>query len=297
MKGFYFICGVKRSATHFLNRLFDGHPELGNTVNESYMFEYYMGEGRQLEGPIIEWVRKAPVLEVYDNILRRQLLPAFKEKNIYDNAFKETSSYLMDFDYHAFCDLLEKKRPTISSIEGLVRVWIEILGEFAPWNRMPERKNWIFKCADFGVTMQGAHALNLLDSAVFLVRNPFEIVNSIKKRREYEKNRSFHVFEILSICRALENTKAILDGLKGRCLLVRYEDLLKDRERVLEDICDYWGVSAHRCLKTPTLFGAPWQINTSFMNGREREDILSECEKEIVAENTRNYRKEFGYDI
>ena len=295
-QGFYFICGTKRSATHFLNRLFDGHPEIGNTIGESYIFEYYLNSGWRFEEKIINWIKSSPIIEVYENISKRQLLPAFKGKYVYDNAFKDRV-FEIDFDYKSFCRRLETRLDEISSIRDLIRIWVEILNDYKPWNKGSTKINWVFKCADFGKTMLGAKKLNLIDSAVFLIRNPFHIANSIKKRREFEANRDFHVFVLFEICRDLESIPSLLEDFGGKYIPVYYEYLVNNQKEVLDKICSFWKIKWNDCLYNPTLFGEPWQINSSFSSNKNRKDLLTKQEKEIICKNTKIYCSKFGYDF
>lgn len=296
-EGFFFISGTKRSATHYLNRLFDGHPELGNTLIESYLFEYYLGPGQELEAQILAWLKQAPMEQVYQHLGLRQLLPAFQAVNVYDHAFPEQSRFSMDLDQEHFCRLLAERRSSLESLAQLALAWTEILGTFEPWSQQTNRKTWVFKCADFGPTLLGADKMGLLAKAVFLVRNPLGIVNSIKKRRQSEPHRQFHVFETLSICQALERSVQIVEQLGERCLVVRYEDLIKPDSEVLGQICDFWGVARHACLKQATLLGRPWAINTSFSGPDGRKDILLDWEKDLVARHTTIFQERFGYRL
>lgn len=294
-KGFNFICGTKRSATHYLNRLFDGHPELANTINESYIFEYYNRNGKKFEDQIVLWLKTAPVFEIYDNILSRQLLPAFKDKNIYDFAFKEQSGFEMNFDCSNFCKLLDKERRQISSIKDFIQKWMSLLSLFSPWSVLNNEKKWIFKCADFGNTVLGANRLGLLKSVIFLVRDPIGIVNSLKKRREHEKHREFHIFELFEICEALENVPIVLRSIEGKYLLVSYEDIIKNNKNILDEICNYLEISWNSCLESPTLLGKPWHINSSFASKKDRKNILTLTEIAFIKQNTKNYQEYFGY--
>ncbi|MDH5525512.1 MAG: sulfotransferase [Desulfobulbaceae bacterium] len=292
---YYFVCGTKRSATHYLNRLLDGHPELGNTVTESYIFEYYLAQGAQLEEKIVNWLKYAPVRDVYEDIHRRQLLPTFSNTNYYDNATPEKSSYVLEFNFQSFLSAFEKARKKINSLHDLVLIWTNLLGMEPPWIDQIERKKWVFKCADFGPTILGAAQMNLLDKAVFLLRNPLGIVNSIKKRREKEKHRSFHFFELLQICKSLENVVPLLDTFKDKCLVISYENLVNDEKKYMETLCNFWGISWNEQLTKPTLLGEVWEINSSFSG--IKKDILSDYEKKAICLNTKLYQKTFGYSL
>ena len=292
---YYFVCGTKRSATHFLNRLLDGHHQLGNTIVESYIFEYYLGQGARYEDIIVSWLKSAPVQEIYKDILARQLLPGFSEHNYYDNADPEGSWFELQYDMEAFCRRLGEERHRICSMRDLVAIWMEIMTEFQPWSVQRERASWVFKCADFGATLQGAAKMGVLGKCVFLVREPEGIVSSIKKRRERERRRSFHFFELIQICEALESTVQLIEAFSKNCLVMKYEDLISKSKKETERLCDFWQVAWSIQLERPTILGKEWRVNSSFSEKTGRVNVLSNFEKQYIEKNTTKYRQRFGF--
>ena len=200
----------------------------------------------------------------------------------------------MDFDQKSFISYFNEGRNWINSVRDLVTVWIKSLSLVPPWKGR-KIKHWIFKCADFGVTMLGASMMNLLGPTVFLVRNPFGLINSIKKRREYEKGREFNIFELMEICHHLENSVELLQKIDTRHLVIKYEELILDSKREILKICKFWNVEWHQAVLSPTLLDKPWTINTSFRGSDKKIELLSNSERKFIAENTQKYRKAYQY--
>ena len=278
-----------------LNRLLDGHPELGNTINESYIFEYYYSTGWRYEKQVIDWLKTAPIDAVYEQIAARQLLPCFGRENYYDAALREMGMcFHMDFDPEGFRKLLDDRRQHIGSMKDLTYHWLDILSLFRPWSQMSDTMKWLIKCTNFGASMIGASKLGIPYSAVFLVRDSLAIMNSMKRLRQREDWREYHVFELLEICAALENVSHALEQTNGNYLIVQYEDLVADTESVLREICAFWDIPWHDNLGNATLLGASWKPNSSFIAERRR-DVLTEWEKQMVQRYTVGYRRDFGY--
>lgn len=285
-------------------RIFDGHNQIRNTVAEFYIFEYFVyANDLQIES-FLDWVRCAPLDEVYENIEKRNLLPCFRSKNLYPGIWQHAVPeyfqqrdpwYELEFKVSEFLDQFGQNRGEIESIGDLVRCWLSTLGTMPPWRTDQVGTRWLIKCADFNRTVAGAIRFGLLGQTAFHVRDPLDIVNSIKRRRQSEPHREFHVFELLEICHDLESIPPLIRKMGDMAKIVRYEELDKDADAVVLGICEFWGISYSEKLKAPTMFGNPWIENSSFFGRENREDILTATERNTILKNTSLFRDFFGY--
>ena len=297
-QGFLFVTGCKRSATEFLNHRFDGHPRLVNVVVEFYAFEY-LARNMDLAPAIVEFAETAPVEEVYDSFFRRGFLPCFDRRNVKPGAWPDPelddAYFELDFDKAEFFDRFRQARSGgLGSPTALIRAWFACLKQTHPFSKQPNAR-WLLKCADFGLTARAADYLGLLDNAAFCVRHPVAILNSIKRLRMKEQHRDFHIFQLLEVCRAMENVPEVVQTLQGRVRLIRYEDLVQAPGRVLHDLADSWGIGFDRALDEATVMGQPWESNSSFGESRNQTMVLTDDERRAVLSHTTDFRRTFGY--
>ncbi len=301
---YLFLSGCKRSATEYTNHLFDGHPQLKNIFREFYGFELAGASPNPID-TLIGWFGTAPVLEVYENVRARELLPTYAESNILPGLWEaddrgdetdEARYFKLPFDVDAFLAAFEARRGSVSDFKTLLHHWLDALDCVSPWSTMPDDARWLLKCADFGRTLRAAAAIDLIDHAIFNVRHPIGIVNSIKRLRQSERHRDFHVFELLAICSSLESVPTIINDLGSRVTLVRYEDLIENPNKTMKIMCDRLNVDWHDTVTRPSLAGVPWSTNTSFAaKGEQRSTVLTPVEVEMIQQHTAGYCAAFDY--
>ncbi len=97
---------------------------------------------------------------------------------------------------------------------------------------------------------------------VHIVRNPYASLVAIRKSKldgdNYPLMRDF----ILSLHNSYYNLYRN-EGILDNYLIVKYEDLLTDTEKMMRQIADFAGLEFSEELLTPTLMGKPWGGNSS----------------------------------
>ena len=97
-----FICGLRKSCTSFVKRLFDGHPDLFVCpANELHLFKYTTTTGR----------KSIQNKKLYSDDPRSVLNHLLQEPFFIRLENKESTDYLNNFSYKTF-----KKNPSLSQI-------------------------------------------------------------------------------------------------------------------------------------------------------------------------------------
>ncbi|MCG6872894.1 MAG: sulfotransferase [Gammaproteobacteria bacterium] len=111
---------------------------------------------------------------------------------------------------------------------------------------------------------------------VCIVRHPAGVICSQKRRQQF-KQRKFDIFRELEylrqvLSRAQQNVQEL--G-KGRFHVVRYEDLVDNKEFELKKICAFLHIPVEGISKNPTVNGYPASPNTVYSVGTEELGRIS----------------------
>jgi len=88
--------------------------------------------------------------------------------------------------------------------------------------------------------------------------------------------------------------------------VIRYEDLVKDTEGIMKDVCDFIGVSFDENVLLPTVCGETWQgnnYNNTKFNGPSTKNVsrwqerIAEEEAMLIEYHFEDYMEKFGYPL
>jgi hypothetical protein len=100
---------------------------------------------------------------------------------------------------------------------------------------------------------------------IHLVREPAATLSSLRAARRIAGYPEFHSSRhIIEIGQSLRLARRHADRLRGRYLVVRYEDLTCDPAQEMMRVCRFLGIDADSSMLVPTAGGTPVQSNSSF---------------------------------
>ncbi len=293
------IGGHRKSGTTLLVSLLDSHPELCTYPGDSGFFYYshpYSEMNNHDGSQCIEQVIKTCIETALATQLK-SLGPGNADLiNIHDMI-------------HSFRNML--------SPNDALQPWKRLIAlnkAFAHANISKQTyfKSWIHKS-----TYTEMYADMLFDwqpnfHLIHVVRDPRDNYAAIKAgwQKHYSRfTESVNMLlqSVLDRCLLSHRLALIGPELYGsnRYLVIRHEDLTNSPKQILEKICDFIGISFHKCLLQPTILGYPWKGNnhdkiefngiSTINNGRWQERIDEEeaCILEFYFKDTMD---KLGYD-
>jgi len=100
--------------------------------------------------------------------------------------------------------------------------------------------------------------------AIYLLRDPRDVGASFRAKRR-QRGRGLPV---RTLARRMQASLAAWEAFSGRhpqrCLMLRYEDLVRAPEPVMRSVADFLGIAWNPTLLQPTLAGRTWSGNSSF---------------------------------
>ncbi len=243
-----FLTGHRKCGTTMFHRLFDGHPALNSypvdlTVLYAYFPHFISGD--------------APDAELWERL----------DKVIFLTLERELSSHGITVDTGvlrtAFRDRLSNGdlRDPCRIIDAMLGCWIDHL-------KLDPSKPIVVKETSADIYSQEISEWFPGTKFIQVVRDPRDnyaalkagVANYYSKMGETELTTLASLnFRALTDMRMATDNPAIIgeDFFK----VVRFEDLVKDTEHQMREICGYLGIAFDSCLLNPTFMGAPTSGN------------------------------------
>jgi hypothetical protein len=300
----YIICGAKRSGTTLLNRIFDSHPELMVFVDEAFFWEHVNRYDRDNQIDLFIDIFSSFGKElIFDSILDRALLPwvggVFTQR-----ASAVEISKKLEFDSKLFKDRLK----ILKESKNIQDIWT-ILGDSyskASGYNSKNIKGTLIKSADYGQTILAAKKYLTQVKSVFILRNPFYAIDSLKKSRQMRKEKILHPInfaEVISDYLFFWNKRHEICE-KGT-LLILYEELVTNPVELCKKMSEHFGISFDQTLMNPSLAGEVWKGHSSFQytNGIDQSvlerkiELLSANEIKLIEKHLSPILRKYDYSV
>jgi hypothetical protein len=162
----------------------------------------------------------------------------------------------------------------------------------------------LIKTADYGMSILAGR--RFLDRArfVFILRNPYYAIDSLKKSRLMRGCKVLNPFNFGEVLRDYaffwKNHGEIL---ADDTLLILYEALVMKPREVMESVAAHLGISFAENLLVPTLAGKSWSGLSSFQETRQIDagvlqrplQVLTQEEITLVRRHLANLMESYGY--
>ena len=297
------ISGPKRSGTTLLNRLFDSQPGLIDMIDEAFFWEHaYRYEIAGRTEMFLDLFRSYDPLALTEGFIERDLLPWIEGRYRQAGSFREFEADL-GFDTERFTDQLD-------ALSGCVRVqdvWHVLVGAYAAASAgdYSGADKVLVKSADYGISILSGR--RFLDCAcfVFILRNPYYALDSLKKSRQIRCHKLLNPF---NFGEALRDYTFFWDH-RGEILgkdtiLVTYENLVARPREVIKQVAALLEIPFTENLLVPTLAAKPWPGLSSFQETREIDggildrpiQVLSPQEIGLVRKHLADLVESYGYE-
>jgi len=303
------ISGPKRSGTHLLYRLLDGHPALFNALAETYYLEYVDQVEESSVQCLLDHLVEADTNVLFEQIRERALLPLFDDDADYPEPVSQ------DHDMHVTIDqdelqsqFGETRGDSERTVEGLWNAWFRALQGVATSADDPHPV--VFKCADYGPSARSAAEYLDDRKILFIVRNPVFTFSSLRKLRNKESGaREFTTLRLIEEISRYQRFEATRVALAERSDVathtVRFEDLVLNTESCLREICSFLGVEFRDAVTRPTFLDRSWKGDSSYdsYEGVSVEPLdpdrinLTDRERALVADGLSDVLSRFDYDV
>jgi hypothetical protein len=250
-----FIGGCPKSGTTLLLSLLDGHPQLVVLPEETFYLE-----NRQ----------KFMALKSFDdklNFLLEKTDLRFLAQGRFEPQRDVRSADARDysrFDFQKFLALAENfiRQPEMNDslfFSEIIRAYAIVLG--LDWRRCAR---WVEKTTSNEVRFAAMHELFSDAKLIQLLRDPRAVFASRKKRlmSRYGKHAKAH-----RLVREWNRTTRETPRLRThpeKNLVIRYEDLVRQPQSIIEKVCRFAGLEFFSAMLQPTRAGEKWQGNSAF---------------------------------
>ena len=246
-----FIFGCHKSGTSLLRSLLDGHDQLVVFPRETHFFQY--------AGHWVDYAlrRARPVRHNLQTLLA-SFCRHIDELNNSTDPYSDAVEF-PGYDVDRFVSCFKEFEP--KTLREQFEAYLRSL-YYALFNvHLPEGSRIVEKSVE---NAEYASVLRWMfpDSrCVHIVRNPYA---SLVSTRRAKSRRGYPV--MTNMAKALYNSSYYLFKNRihlDRYLVVRYEDLVTDTQRVLRRISDFLDISFSETLLQPTILGRPWKGNST----------------------------------
>lgn len=303
------ISGPKRSGTHLLYRLFDGHSELFNALAEKYFLEYVETVTDSEVGLLLDQVVEKDCETLFEQIRKRALLPLFDEDADLGEAHGPDQDMHVSIDQEKLRSVFDERRQTTPrTVDGLWTAWFQALQQVTTTDE--SFSPVVFKCADYGPSARAAADSLEQRKILFIIRNPVFTFSSLRKLRtkqpEQHEFTTLRLIEEISKYRRFNETRQALVGRSDlETHTVRFKDLVANPKPEMEEISDFVGVEFEEQLRRPTFRAGSWKGDSSYdsYDGISQKPLdperinLSDEEREMIETNLGDVLEEFEYDV
>ncbi|RPI86666.1 MAG: sulfotransferase [Chloroflexi bacterium] len=261
-----FISGFHKSGTTLFLSILDGHPELVVIPEELNFFKYVLFEKDKASA-----IREKSGFKMF---LADEELPEWSHwRTFYREGYPE-------FDNKKFNQLFEK---VLKESHNFKELLIQMVGAFAEVDHIdPSTKSrWASKTPldeIYFPLMQRMFGNEL--KFIYMVRDPRDVFTSISRWKEKRGRKSNQDLSgVINFCvnwqtrlnKALEYQK----NYRNFCVF-RYEDLLRNTEKTLKQLCGFLEIEYTNQLLQPTRHGKQWggnSVYTEEFKGLSQEPI------------------------
>jgi hypothetical protein len=248
-----FICGHPKAGTSLVTALLDGHLAIVAYPEETMFFRRYL--------PAIEGKSEDEKLALADQLLIHifewnQDSPPEHQQNYPDRDYSDIDFEAIRKAFHEEIaqssgkseDYLNAAILSFGKVSGLLTHKSQLWVEKTPYNEF-----YADQIFDWWPAAKCIH----------IVRDPRDNYVSYQRKQPDWTAKVFAWSWVRSTRAGLENQKKFS---KDRYLLLRFEDLLNDPEKVTHQVADFLGIPWHKVLLMPTRAGDSWRGNSMFEN-------------------------------
>lgn len=290
-----FICGHHRSGTTLLQELLDGHPELLVLPSEGTYFSSFAyvahsrPEQHEIDRFIAEWIAR---------LIDPNQEPHFK---LGRSGFNGNPYVLFAQRILGWRAALHELRPTWSRFTLLLAL-AAAFKDVAAAASMP--RMWVEKTPLNELHVKRFSALSAA-KFIHLVRDPRATFTSLIELHRAAGTHSVNPAEhAQAIGRSLRLAQRHEEKLKGRYLVVRYEDLTEAPKEQMERVRTFLGISPNASLSSPTMVGRSVGANSAFERSEpgvvrrfRRTPTLTPSNARLVSAFAASAARSHGYDV
>lgn len=276
-----FICGKMKSGTTMLVELLDNHPQLAVLPGDSHLYNNYRNP--RIEDSDIVKIWTARMI----NAKGQNPFWLFPQDQDYANFF------------HSLTTNLRKER-------GGKRVIRSILSAYLSSNPLFGGRNikyWVAKTPDNELHLDQIMSDFPSSRIIHVLRDPRENINSLKLLYKYRGWEWDAKGIVQSFAASLTKLAEYKERLSSRCLVIRYEDMISDREKVVHSVADFLKVGWDDGLLYPTINSMSTRANSMHAKvpGKTsksgRKQVLNLYEKLLIAKYLAPLFNKYGYNL
>jgi hypothetical protein len=291
------VTGPRRSGTHLVYRLLDGHPDLFNSLYEVHYFEYLSSLDAEKIHHVRNIFNRLDLDELIDQVAERDLFPCYLKENIEkyrDDLVGVARSDVLTIGFNDLRESLEENRYRFENLRQIFDWWYKSIFN-AIGIELKQIRYIVVPSPDYGLSAESASQYFDEFKVLLVLRRPEAIVNSLRKLRSKQPyRRDFSLFRVLPELKRYQEYCERLEILLKRddCKLVIYEDLVSRHDEVMKEIAEFLGIEFEEILLRPSFLGKNWKGDSSFgeLEGVSEEPLqrgvflLSDFEKELIGE-------------
>jgi len=299
------VSAPKRSGGTLLTRLFDNQPGVIDFIDEAFFWEHaYRYHSQGQEKLFVDMFKTFSPKEIVASLFDRQMLPWVD--GIYRQIAPKKIEIDMGMDKELFLKVIELNQRDLSTIED---VWFMLTTAYAKSMKYNlETHNTVFMFGgDYGRAMFTAGKTLKNSKNIFIMRNPFYALESLKKSRLERGQKVLHPINFIESMSFYsffwDNKESIIDK---NTILIRYEDLLRDTEATMKKVAAHVEIPFTKNLTTPSLRGdTSWGGDSAFgpLNGVDKTvldrkiKMLNETEIGLIREHLWPILEYFDYKV
>jgi hypothetical protein len=197
----------------------------------------------------------------------------------------------------------------LQTIADIWKLWVKAFckGMFYDYDSL---KTVIMKSPDYGKSALSGFKHIKNTKVIFLIRNPFYAIDSLKRSREM-RGLKLHVFELINVFRdynlllhTIQNIKKDEKRRQDSCI-IKYEDFLQNPQKTMRSVADFISIPFSEEFMRPTMNGKPWYGLSSFdvLNGISKKPLsrkiktLHDWEIETIKSHLMPFFRYFNYSL
>jgi protein-tyrosine sulfotransferase len=246
-----FLLGAHKTGSSLLRSMLDGHPEVFAVPLETHFFQY--------TGYWVDYeMRNAAPREMSRAEKIEALVKVVETRQAVNDPYGD-AELAGRFDVPRFRAVLDAVED--DSAAGLFTAYMRALHVSMTGREMPTGMRVAEKSVEHAECAVLLRQLFPDARFVHIVRTPYASLVALRKSRTRRRHPSLHRF-----VRALTNSYYHLywnEQVLDRYLVLRYEDLVQEPERIMREVAAFLEISFEENLLCPTLLGESWGGNST----------------------------------